>query len=280
MRDIYYDDIKQAVSKAVVLANRRLPEDLCSLIGDCASRETSPLASSIFGDMAQNLTAAEELGLPICQDTGMAVVFANLGQDAHITGGLLEDAVNAGVAEGYVTGLLRCSVVADPFLRDNTGDNSPAVLHVRLVQGDRLTLTVAPKGFGSENMSALRMFTPAATRDDIISFVVETVRAAGGNPCPPVVLGVGVGGDFELCAILAKRALCRPVSERSPIPFYAQLEEDMLSAVNALGIGAQGFGGDITALAVNIERYPTHIAGLPVAVNVGCHVSRHYTVTV
>ena len=207
----------------------------------------------------------------------MAVVFAEVGQELHILGNF-EDAINEGVRQGYVEGLLRCSVVADPIRRGNTNDNTPAVIHTRLVLGDQLKLTVAPKGFGSENMSCLKMLTPSATREEIIGFVTETMKKAGGNPCPPVVLGVGLGGDFEMVAQLAKKALCRDVSKRHPDPFYAQLEADMLAAVNTLGVGPQGFGGDITALAVNIETYPTHIAGLPMAVNVGCHVTRHKTV--
>lgn len=299
MREITFNQIKSAVADACVEANKRLPEDLCKLISDCADRESNPLAKSIFGDLLENIEAAAEMDIPICQDTGMAVVFADVGQDVHITGGLLSDAVNAGVAEGYVNGLLRCSVVGDPIRRGlppssadatplpknviggeggNTGDNTPAVLHTRLVDGDKITLTVSPKGFGSENMSAIKMFTPAASIEDIVRFVAETARQAGGNPCPPIVLGVGIGGDFELCALLAKRALCRPVSIRNPDPFYADLEDKMLSAVNQTGVGPQGFGGDITALTVNIEQYPTHIAGLPVAVNAGCHVTRHCTV--
>ena len=207
----------------------------------------------------------------------MAVVFAQVGQEVHINGNF-EEAVNAGVRQGYVEGLLRRSVVADPLRRTNTGDNTPAILHTRLVPGDRLKLTVAPKGFGSENMSRLRMFTPAASEEEIIAFVAQTVQEAGGNPCPPVVLGVGIGGDFELCAQLAKTALCRDVGQRNPDPFYQDLEARMLQAVNETGVGPQGFGGTLTALAVNIEAYPTHIAGLPVAVNVGCHVTRHQSV--
>ncbi|MCL2486108.1 MAG: fumarate hydratase [Oscillospiraceae bacterium] len=280
MREITFDQIKAAVATACVRANKHLPDDLCKLISDCAEKESNPLAKSIFGDLTENIAAANELDIPMCQDTGMAVVFADVGQEARITGGLLSEAVDAGVAEGYVNGLLRCSVVADPIRRGNTNDNTPAVLHTRLVAGDKLTLTVSPKGFGSENMSAIKMFTPSAPTEDIINFVTDTVKTAGGNPCPPIILGVGIGGDFELCALLAKRALCRPVSQRNPDRLYAELEQRMLEAVNQTGVGAQGFGGDITALAVNIEHYPTHIAGLPVAVNVGCHAARHCTVVV
>ena len=279
MRIIQASDITEAVARACVDANRLLPPSLERLIEDSAGKETEPLPRGIFDDMLENIKASKQCGLPVCQDTGMAVVFAELGQDAHIEGGSFEDAINAGVAKGYTEGLLRCSVVRDPIRRGNTGDNTPAVIHTRIVGGDRLTLTVAPKGFGSENMSRLYMLTPAASREDIIEKVCETVRLAGGNPCPPVVLGVGIGGDFEQCALLAKKALCRSVDMRSPDPFYARLESDMLDAVNALGIGPQGFGGRVTALCVNIEHAPTHIAGLPLAVNVGCHVTRHCAVT-
>ena len=206
----------------------------------------------------------------------MAVVFAEVGQEVHIDGEF-EKAVNDGVAKGYTEGYLRCSVAADPIRRGNTGDNTPAILHTRLVPGEHLTLTVAPKGFGSENMSQLKMLTPAASEQDIIDYVVSVARDAGSNPCPPMVLGVGIGGDFEKCALLAKKALCRPVSEKNADPYYAALEARMLEAVNALGIGPQGFGGHTSCLSVAIEQYPTHIAGLPVAVNVGCHVTRHAT---
>ena len=205
----------------------------------------------------------------------MAVVFAEVGQEVHFTGGDFEAAIHEGVRRGYTEGLLRCSVVGDPLNRINTGDNTPAVLHTRIVPGDQVALTVAPKGFGSENMSRLQMLTPAAGRDGVVEFVVDAVRKAGGNPCPPMVVGVGIGGDFEFCALLAKKALCRPVSQRNPAPFYAQLEAELLERVNQLGIGPQGFGGKTTALAVNVEVGATHIAGLPVAVNIGCHVTRH-----
>ena len=207
----------------------------------------------------------------------MAVVFLEIGQDVHFVGGSLEGAVNDGVRKGYTDGLLRKSVVADPIRRVNTNDNTPAIIHTRIVDGDNVKITVAPKGFGSENMSGIRMLTPAATREDIISAVVDIVKTAGSNPCPPMVIGVGIGGDFEYAAILAKRALCRSGDERNSDPYYAEMEADMLSSVNALGIGPQGFGGKTTALYVNIESFATHIAGLPVAVNIGCHVTRHAT---
>ena len=275
MREIPVSDITEAVARLCVEANRSLPADLEASIVSALQREENALGRSILCDLCENMRAARELGLPVCQDTGMAVVFAEIGQEVHFTGGSFEEAVNKGVHRGYTEGLLRCSVAADPIRRGNTGDNTPAVIHTRLVPGDRVSLTVAPKGFGSENMSRLQMMTPAATEEDLIAFVAETVRLAGGNPCPPVVLGVGIGGDFEQCALLAKTALCRPVSERNKDPFYAGLEEKMLRAVNETGVGPQGFGGDTTALAVNIEWAPTHIAGLPIAVNVGCHVTRH-----
>lgn len=277
MREINAQEITREIARLCVEANRELPQSLERRIR--SAEETSPVSRPVMEDLCRNLDAARDLKLPICQDTGMAVVFAEVGQEVHISGDFTQ-AVNEGVRRGYVEGLLRCSVVADPLRRGNTGDNTPAILHVSLVPGDRLTLTVAPKGFGSENMSRLKMFTPAAGREDIIGFVAGTVREAGGNPCPPVVLGVGIGGDFELCAKLSKEALCRDVSVRNPDPYYARLEEEMLEAVNATGVGPQGFGGKVTALGVNIEAYPTHIAGLPVAVNVGCHVTRHKTVTI
>lgn len=277
MREISTEQISAEVARLCVETNRVLPADLEKSIRSASQTETSPLGREVLSGLGENMDAARELNLPVCQDTGMAVVFAEVGQDAHIAGGAFEDAVAEGVRRGYRDGLLRCSVVADPIRRGNTGDNTPPVLHTRLVPGDHIRLTVAPKGFGSENMSRLCMFTPSASEDDLIGFVAETVKIAGGKPCPPVVLGVGIGSDFEGCALLAKKALCRPVSQRNPDPFYADLESRMLRAVNGLNVGPQGFGGSTTALAVNIEWYPTHIAGLPVAVNVGCHVTRHGT---
>ncbi len=276
MREITAQQITAAIRDLCIDSNRVLPRDLEETIQRRSQEEGNLTARSILCDLCRNLDAAREMEIPICQDTGMAVVFAEVGQEVHIQGNF-EDAVNEGVRQGYVEGLLRCSVVADPIRRGNTNDNTPAVLHTRLVPGDKLTLTVAPKGFGSENMSRLKMLTPAASEEDLIAFVKETVTLAGSNPCPPVVLGVGIGGDFELCAYLAKKALCRSVSQRNPDPYYAQLEERMLQAANETDVGPQGFGGETTALAVNIEAYPTHIAGLPIAVNVGCHVTRHKT---
>ncbi len=275
MREIAAEKITETIAALCVQANLRLPDGMRECIENAQKCEESPLCAGVLGDIVSNLDCADELGVPICQDTGMAVVFAEVGQECHITGGAFEDAVNKGVARGYIDGRLRLSIVSDPLRRVNTNDNTPAVIHTRIVEGDRIALTVAPKGFGSENMSRLKMFTPAAKKRDIISFVTETVSIAGSNPCPPIVVGVGIGGDFEYCAYLAKKALCRDLSERSPDPGYAELEREMLEEINKTGIGAQGFGGTVTALYVNIEKAPTHIAGLPVAVNIGCHVTRH-----
>ena len=275
MREINVSEVTQAVREMCIEANKRLPEDLTQCISACAGCENQELPQGIMQDLLDNLDAAKELDIPVCQDTGMAVIFAEVGQEVHFTGGDFEAAIHEGVRRGYTEGLLRCSVVGDPLNRINTGDNTPAVLHTRIVPGDQVALTVAPKGFGSENMSRLQMLTPAAGRDGVVEFVVDAVRKAGGNPCPPMVVGVGIGGDFESCALLAKKALCCPVSQQNPEPFYAQLEAELLERVNQLGIGPQGFGGKTTALAVNVEVGATHIAGLPVAVNIGCHVTRH-----
>lgn len=275
MREINVNEITKAIAELCVDANLHLPRGMRERIEQSAETEESGLCKSVLGDIAANIDCAAELGVPICQDTGMAVVFAEIGQDAHITGGAFEDAVNRGVAEGYVNGRLRLSIVGDPFERVNTNDNTPAVIHTRIVPGDKIRLTVAPKGFGSENMSRLKMFTPSASKEDIVKFVVETVSLAGSNPCPPIVVGVGIGGDFEYSALLAKKALCRDLNVRHPEPLYAEMERKMLDGINRLGIGSQGFGGTVTALYVNIEKAPTHIAGLPVAVNIGCHVTRH-----
>ncbi len=274
MREINSQEITEVVAELCVEANLHLPRGMKECITQSIEREESTLCKSVLGDIASNIDCADELGVPICQDTGMAVVFAEVGQECHINGSF-EDAVNAGVAKGYVDGRLRLSIVGDPLERKNTGDNTPAVIHTRIVAGDKIRLTVAPKGFGSENMSRLKMFTPSATQKDIVDFVTETVSLAGSNPCPPIVVGVGIGGDFEYCAYLAKKALCRDLAIRHPDPVYAELEREMLGRINALGIGSQGFGGTVTALYVNIEKSATHIAGLPVAVNIGCHVTRH-----
>lgn len=274
MREIDSKLITSTVAELCIEANLHLPHGMRECIEHCSELEESELCRSVLGDLTRNLDCADELGVPICQDTGMAVIFAEVGQDIHINGNF-EDAVNKGVAEGYVSGKLRLSVVKDPLERVNTGDNTPAIIHTRIVPGDKIKLNVAPKGFGSENMSRLKMFTPSASKEDIIKFVVETVSVAGSNPCPPIVVGVGLGGDFEYSALLAKKALCRDLNTRHPEPFYAEMEKTMLTEINKLGIGSQGFGGTVTALYVNIEKAPTHIAGLPVAVNMGCHVTRH-----
>lgn len=275
MREIHVDTIEQTIRSLCIRANKVLPNSLEQCIRCGKEREQSPAGKSVFDDLCANLDAARETDMPICQDTGMAVIFLRIGQDVHITGGDLREAVNRGVAAGYLDGYLRCSVVSDPLERVNTGNNTPAVLHIDIVPGEQIEIDVCPKGFGSENMSALRMLTPAATEQTLIDFVTESIRKAGSNPCPPIIVGVGIGGDFELCAYLAKKALCRDVAKRNPLPRYAELEQKMLDAVNRLGIGPQGFGGTVTALSVNIEQAPTHIAGLPIAVNVGCHVTRH-----
>lgn len=280
MREVNVSAVVSAVSRLCREANKVLPQDLEARISTAAKSETSALGRAILCDLCENMQAARQLDLPVCQDTGMAVIFAEVGQEVHLVGGSFEDAVNEGVRQGYVEGLLRCSVVKDPIRRGNTGDNTPAILHTRIVPGDKITLNVSPKGFGSENMSRIKMFTPSAAVEDLIEFVAETAKTAGSNPCPPMVLGVGIGGDFEKCALLAKQALCRPVSQPNADPFYAELEQRMLERVNRLNVGPQGFGGVTTALGVNIEQYPTHIAGLPVAVNVGCHVTRHKTFTI
>ncbi len=275
MREVSASVIEKAVEEIFLKANAVLPSSLENKIRQGANLETDALPKSIFCDMCKNLDVAREFDIPICQDTGMAVLFCEIGQDVHITDGDFNQAVNEGVRKAYFDGKLRCSIVSDPLRRVNTGDNTPALIHISIVPGDKIKLTAAPKGFGSENMSKIKMFTPAATVEDIITFVVETVRTAGSNPCPPVVLGVGIGSDFEGVALLSKKALCRDISQRNSDEFYEELENRILEEVNKLNIGPQGFGGNVSALAVNIETAPTHIAGLPVAVNVGCHVTRH-----
>ena len=277
MREISVKCISEAVEKLCITANKILPSDLAENIGRCKPCERNNLAKDILSDLEANLDAAIELDIPICQDTGMAVVFLEIGQDVHFTDGNLYDAVNEGVHNGYINGFLRCSVVGDPLRRVNTKDNTPAVIHTTIVDGENVKITVAPKGFGSENMSKLKMLTPASGREDIINYVLDCVKVAGGNPCPPIVLGIGIGGDFEQCAYLAKKALCRSVSVKNSDEFYREMEAEILERVNKLDIGPQGFGGDTTALSVAIETAPTHIAGLPVAVNFGCHVTRHAT---
>ena len=275
MREIDCSRITDTVAELCIRANLSVGSDVEDAVYAAGEQESSAACRAALQGICENFQCAKNDGLPVCQDTGMVVVFAEVGQDVHITGGAFESAVNAGVAKGYKEGYLRCSVVGDPIFRQNTGDNTPAVIYTRIVPGDKIRLTVEPKGFGSENMSAIRMFTPAATEEDIIAFVRETAEKAGSNPCPPMILGVGIGGTMDKAAVMAKHALTRSLDCRNADPRYASLEERMLAAVNSTGIGAQGFGGDITALSVRIESYPTHIAGLPVAVNVGCYVTRH-----
>jgi len=278
MREIDVSVIRSHVCELCIKANMSLPRSITAKIMEAAESENiekSGLCRRVLGDILLNLKYAEEDGIPVCQDTGMAVIFIDIGQEVRFTGGGLYAAINGGVADAYKKAYLRKSVVTDPLFRENTGDNTPAVIHTNIVEGDKISITAAPKGFGSENMSAVKMFAPSAGKEDITGFVTDTVSKAGSNPCPPVVVGVGIGGDFEYAAILAKKALCRDIDVRNADPRYAELEEATLREINKLGIGAQGFGGSITALAVNIEKFPTHIAGLPVAVNMGCHVTRH-----
>lgn len=275
MREINVLEIENTVRDLCIKSNLILPEDLEKCIFTSKEKEFSPVGKNVFDDLCENIKVAKNENIPICQDTGMAVIFMEIGQDVHFVGGSLNDAVNRGVSRGYTEGKLRCSIVSDPLERVNTGDNTPAVLHLSVVDGENVKIMVAPKGFGSENMSALKMMTPSVTREEIIDWVVSVISTSGSNPCPPIVVGVGIGGDFEKCAFLAKKALCRSVSVRNEKPLYADMEAEILEKINRLGIGPQGFGGTVTALAVNIEQAPTHIAGLPVSVNVGCHVTRH-----
>jgi len=274
MRKIDASLIADCVARLCVRANRHLPQDVSCALHQASEEETWPAAKDILSLLCDNCRIAADTAMPICQDTGMAVVFADVGQDVHIRGDFTA-AVNEGVRRGYTEGLLRKSVVGDPLRRKNTGDNTPAILHTRLVPGENITLTVAPKGFGSENMSRLKMLTPDAGVEGVKQFVLETVKNAGANPCPPMVLGVGIGGDFERVAEMAKEALMLPVDGHHDDPYYAALEQELLEAVNLTGIGPQGLGGKTTCLGVRIVAGPTHIAGLPVAVNVSCHVTRH-----
>lgn len=275
VREIQANALSGAIRALCIEANTVLPQDLRDAICSARESEPSPVGQAILGDLTENWEFAQAKGLPICQDTGMAVVFLDWGQDCHLTGGSLEDAVNEGVRRGYLEGRLRLSVVGDPLRRVNTNDNTPAILHLRMVPGDRVDITVAPKGFGSENMTQLRMFNPSAGAEQVEDFVVECVSRAGSNPCPPVVIGVGLGGTSEAAALLAKRALLRPAGTWNPDSFYRAMEERILERVNRLGIGPQGLGGRTTALSAAILTQATHIAGLPCAVNLGCHVTRH-----
>lgn len=275
VREIPVESVTEAVCEMCIQANHVLSEDMEAALREAGRREEKPLAVQIFGQLYENLKIAMEEMIPICQDTGMAVVFMNIGQDVHFTGGELEEAVNEGVRRGYETGYLRKSVVEDPLLRVNTKDNTPAVLHVRIVPGRQVEITVAPKGFGSENMSRVFMLKPADGTEGIKKSVVQAVKDAGPNACPPLVVGVGIGGTFEKAALMAKEALTRPVGSHSEKEHIRRLEEELLEEINGLFIGPGGLGGKITALAVNINTFGTHIAGLPLAVNLCCHVNRH-----
>ena len=277
MREINAAEIADVIQRLCIEANQVLPEDVKQAIGKCRACEDGEIACKILDDIIENYKIAENEQVPICQDTGMACVFLEIGQDVHITGGDLTEAVNEGVRRGYDKGYLRKSVVKDPVRRGNTGDNTPAMLYTEIVPGEQIKVTVGPKGFGSENMSAIRMFKPSAGLQGIKDFILETVEAAGPNPCPPMVVGVGIGGTFDKAALLAKKALMRPVDSENEDPFYADLEKEMLEKINELGIGPQGFGGKTTAIGLNIETMPTHIAGMPCAINISCHVTRHKT---
>ncbi|CDF59428.1 fumarate hydratase [Thermobrachium celere] len=275
MREIHVSKITETVKQLCMDANYYLGEDIKNKFYEFKEKETSKLGKEILDILIKNSEIAENEKMPMCQDTGMAVVFMEIGQDVHIVGGNLEDAINEGVRQGYIEGYLRKSVVKDPLDRVNTKDNTPAIIHYSIVPGDKIKITVAPKGFGSENMSRLKMLKPADGVEGVKKFVLETVKEAGPNPCPPIVVGVGIGGTFEKAAFLAKKALLRSVDEENKNPYYAQLEKELLEEINKLGIGPQGFGGLTTCLGVNIEVYATHIAGLPVAVNINCHATRH-----
>lgn len=275
MRTINTDDIIKNIKEMCIEANHFYSDDMKRVFADACKKETSEVGSGIFKQLEENLKIAGEDMIPICQDTGMAVVFLEIGQDVHIEGMNLSDAVNEGVRQGYVDGYLRKSVVNDPIIRENTKDNTPAIIHTDIVPGDKLKITIAPKGFGSENMSKQFMLKPADGIEGVKEAIISTVKNAGPNACPPFVVGVGIGGTFEYSAILSKKALTRAADSHSDISYVKELEDEMLEKINALGIGPAGLGGSMTALAVNIETYPTHIAGLPVAINMCCHVNRH-----
>ena len=275
MRTIQVSELTQIIKEMCIEANHFLTKDMKTALENACKKEKAPLGKQILCQLQENLNIAGEDMIPICQDTGMAVIFMEVGQDVHFEGGSLEDAVHEGVREGYVEGFLRKSVVKDPLIRENTKDNTPAVIHYEIVPGDRVKITVAPKGFGSENMSRVFMLKPADGIEGVKNAILTAVKDAGPNACPPMVVGVGVGGTFEKCALMAKKALTRPVDEHSPIPYVKEMEEELLTKINKTGIGPGGLGGTTTALAVNINTYPTHIAGLPVAVNICCHVNRH-----
>lgn len=275
MRTVQVSEVTKKIKEMCIEVNYFLPEDMRKAIKDASQTEKSEVGKWVLGQLCENMKIAAEESIPICQDTGMAVVFLEIGQEVHFEGGLLEDAVNEGIREGYQEGYLRKSVVNDPLLRRNTNDNTPAVIHYAITAGDKVKITVAPKGFGSENMSRIFMLKPADGTEGVKNAVLTAVREAGPNACPPLVVGVGIGGTFEKCAILAKQALTKSVGEFSDIPYVKEMEKELLDAINDLGIGPGGLGGITTAIAVHINTYPTHIAGLPVAVNICCHVNRH-----
>ncbi|MBP3604147.1 MAG: fumarate hydratase [Lachnospiraceae bacterium] len=275
MRSIHVEDIVKTVKEMCIEANHFLTKDVENALVNAHRNEKSPVGKQILDQLIENLDIAGEDMIPICQDTGMAVIFMEVGQEVQIEGGLLSDAINEGVRQGYVEGFLRKSVVKDPIIRENTKDNTPAVIHYNIVAGDKIKITVAPKGFGSENMSRVFMLKPADGIEGVKNAILTAVKDAGPNACPPMVVGVGVGGTFEKCALMAKEALTRPIDKRSEIPYVREMEEELLLKINKTGIGPGGLGGSTTALAVNINTYPTHIAGLPVAINICCHVNRH-----
>lgn len=277
MREIDAGRITEVIERLCIEANEHLPEDVKCAIRDCRVCEDGEIAQGVLDNIIENFEIADRECVPVCQDTGMACVFLEIGQDVHITGGDLSEAVDEGVRRGYEKGFLRKSVVKDPVRRGNTGDNTPAMLYTEIVPGEEIRITVGPKGFGSENMSAIRMFKPSAGLEGIKDFILETVETAGPNPCPPMVVGVGIGGTFDKAAFLAKKALMRSLDSSNEDPFYADLEREMLEKINRLGIGPQGFGGRTTAIGLNIETMPTHIAGMPCAINISCHVTRHKT---
>lgn len=275
MRTIQIEEITKNIKEMCIEANHFLSEDMEAALKSAAVSEKAPLGRQILSQLEENLKIAKEDMIPICQDTGMAVIFLEIGQDIHFTGGSLEEAINEGVRQGYEEGYLRKSVVKDPLIRENTKDNTPAIIHYQIVEGDQVKITVAPKGFGSENMSRVFMLKPSDGIEGVKNAVISAVKDAGPNACPPMVVGVGIGGTFEKCAIMAKQALTRDINSHSPIPYVMEMEQELLSRINQSGIGPGGLGGSTTALAVNINIYPTHIAGLPVAVNICCHVNRH-----
>ena len=280
MRTVQVQEITEQIREMCILVNHELSQDMQEKLAEAKSCEESVLGKQILEQLEDNLQIAKEDRIPICQDTGMAVIFLEIGQDVHLEGGNVEEAINEGVRQGYVQGYLRKSVVKDPLIRENTKDNTPAVIHYSIVPGEQIKITLAPKGFGSENMSRVFMLKPADGIEGVKKAILQAVDDAGPNACPPMVVGVGIGGTFEKCALMAKQALTRPANESSPIPYIRDLEKEMLEKINSLGIGPGGLGGTVTAFAVNINTYPTHIAGLPVAVNICCHVNRHIVRTI